>query len=271
MSIFADFTSRWFDLPRLLEETFVEEIEFHRECVSTNDLALEGHPSRKLPAVFLTDAQTGGRGRGRNQWWAREGALTFSLRLRPSDYGIEHERWPLVSLTTAVAVADTLDDIVSSPEIFAEHQAGLKWPNDVFLNGRKICGILVEPPAGSQTEVVIGVGLNVSNSLADAPEEIRSIATSILDETQHEFSPCDVLRRFLVRLETLLRQLGTFQLPLKDRWRQQCVLTGRTISLESGSRRIQGMCHGIGDQGAILVESDGVVRPWFGGVVRLLD
>lgn len=265
MSIFADFTSRWFDLNRLLEETFVQEIEFHRECVSTNDLALSREVNRKSPALVVTDAQTGGRGRGSNQWWAREGALTFSLRISPSDFGIEHERWPLVSLTTAIAVADTLGQIVP------EHEIGLKWPNDVFLNRRKVSGILVEPPRGSLTEVVIGVGINVANSMADAPEDIRSLATSLLDETQNEVGPCEVLRRFLVRLELLLLQVGSFQLPLQDRWRQQCILTGRMISLEAGSRRVTGVCHGIGNEGAILVETDGEVRPWFGGVVRPLD
>lgn len=265
MTISADYTSRWFDLERLLEETFVAEIEFRRECVSTNDLALTPDADWKLPALVLTDSQTGGRGRGSNQWWARDGALTFSLRIRPADFAIHYESWPLVSLTTAIAVADTLVTFAPGGNV------GLKWPNDVFLNARKICGILVEPPTGSTTELVIGVGINVANSLTDAPQEVRDIATSILDETDNEFSPCEVLLSFLQRYEILLYNLGESSLNLKERWQKQCTLTGRRLSLESGDNLISGLCLGISDNGAIMVETDGVVRPWFGGIVKTTD
>tara|TARA_R110002072_G_scaffold302999_3_gene491125 strand:+ start:61918 stop:62715 length:798 start_codon:yes stop_codon:yes gene_type:complete len=264
MSISADYTSRWFDLERLLDESFVREIEFRRECGSTNDLALLPNPERKSPSLFLTDSQTGGRGRGRNQWWARDGALTFSLRLEPAEFLVTHERWPLVSLTTALAVADILASFAPGQKV------GLKWPNDVFLNGRKICGILVEPPLGSTSELVIGVGINVANSLSDAPDDVRTIATSIFDETDTDFSPSDVLLSFLQRFEALIRDLGNSTLNLKDRWQQQCTLTGQQVSLESGDRRIVGLCHGIAENGAINVETDGAVRSWFGGIVRII-
>lgn len=264
MTISADYTSRWFDLERLLDESFIREIDFRRECASTNDLALLPSPDRQLPTLVLTDSQTGGRGRGSNQWWARDGALTFSLRLEPSEFSIAHENWPLVSLTTAIAVADTLAEFAPGQKV------GLKWPNDVFLNGRKICGILVEPPRGSTSELVIGVGINVANSLSEAPDEVRAIATSIYDETDTDYSPSDVLLNFLQRLEVLLRELGSASLNLKERWQQQCTLSGQRISLESGTHEIIGLCHGISENGAINVETDGVIRPWFGGIVRQL-
>lgn len=212
--------------------------------------------------LFLTDSQTGGRGRGSNQWWARDGALTFSFRLEPSHFSVTHERWPLLSLTTAIAVADTL------AKFAPEQRVGLKWPNDVFLNGRKICGILVEPPKGSTSELVIGAGINVANSLSEAPEDVRKIATSIFDETDIDFSPSDVLLSFLQRFESLIHELGSRSFNLKERWQQQCILTGCQISLESGDHQIAGLCRGISDAGAINVETDGVVRPWYGGIVR---
>ncbi|MDA0284770.1 MAG: biotin--[acetyl-CoA-carboxylase] ligase [Planctomycetota bacterium] len=265
MTIFADFTSRWFDLERLLDETFVREIEFRRECVSTNDLALSASAEWKSPALLLTDSQTGGRGRGSNQWWARDGALTFSLRIKPAKFAVQREHWPLVSLTTAIAVADTLKHFAPDGTV------GLKWPNDVLLQNRKVCGILVEPPKGSDAELVIGVGINVANSLNDAPDDVRKIATSILDETDNEHSPCDVLLKFLQRFESLLRDLGSGNLALTHRWQSQCILTGRRISLESGDHRVSGVCCGVHDNGAIQVETEGVMRPWFGGIVRLID
>jgi BirA family biotin operon repressor/biotin-[acetyl-CoA-carboxylase] ligase len=170
-----------------------------------------------------------------------------------------------VSLTTAIAVADTLANFAP------EHKVGLKWPNDVFLNGRKICGILVEPPKGSTSELVIGVGINVANSLGEAPKEVRAIATSIYDETDTDYSPSDVLLSFLQRFEVLIRELGSSSLNLKDRWQRQCTLTGQRISIESGDHQIVGLCHGISENGAINVETDGVTRPWFGGIVRRIE
>jgi BirA family biotin operon repressor/biotin-[acetyl-CoA-carboxylase] ligase len=183
----------------------------------------------------------------------------------PSEFSVAHEKWPLVSLTTAIAVADTLANFAPDQKV------GLKWPNDVILNGRKICGILVEPPKGSTTELVIGVGINVANSLNDAPDDVRNIATSILDETDTEFSPSDVLLKFLQRFEALIRELGSESFNLKERWQQQCNLTGHQISLESGDHLIVGLCRGISDAGAINVETDGVVRPWYGGIVRRIE
>ncbi len=265
MTISADFTSRWFDLERLRDESFVSRIEFRRECVSTNDFALSLPADNQSPTLVLTDSQTGGRGRGSNQWWARDGSLTFSLRLMPATFSVSHEKWPLASLTTAIAVADTLAEFAPDQTI------GLKWPNDVFLNGRKICGILVEPPKGSTSELVVGVGLNVANSLSDAPPEVRTLATSIFDETDNDFSPSDVLLKFLQRFETLIRDLGNDSLNLNERWQQQCTLTGHQISLESGDHHIIGLCRGISDAGAINVETNGIVRPWYGGIVRRIE
>lgn len=265
MTISADYTSRWFELERLLDESFIREIEFRRECASTNDLALLLAPDRLSPTLVLTDSQTSGRGRGSNQWWARDGALTFSLRLEPTEFSVTHAQWPLVSLTTAIAVADTLANFAP------EQNVGLKWPNDVFLNGRKVCGILVEPPPGSTSELVIGVGINVANSLSEAPDDIRTTATSIFDETNTDFSPSDVLLSFLQHFETLIQNLGNSTLNLRARWQQQCTLTGQQISLEAGDRKVTGLCHGISKSGAINVETDGVIHPWFGGVVRRLN
>jgi hypothetical protein len=82
MTISADYTSRWFDLERLLDESFVREIEFRRECVSTNDLALLPAPDRKSPTLFLTDSQTGGRGRGSNKWCAGAHVFTPTCAVR---------------------------------------------------------------------------------------------------------------------------------------------------------------------------------------------
>lgn len=259
----ADFPSQWFDFEALLAETFCRSIHFRRECGSTNSVALElAATADRLPLLVVTDCQTGGRGRGRNTWWAREGALTCSLLLVPETVGISNETWPLVSLATAIAVANTLSG-------FADESAvGLKWPNDVHLAGKKICGILVEPVQSRAGGLVIGVGVNVLNSLEAAPPDVRIRATSIVDETGDEFSPGEFLVPLLGELSAQLRKLASGQLDLPSRWAKQCVLTGRRISLESGNHLIEGRCVGVDQTGAILIETAGETKPWFGGVVR---
>ncbi len=262
----ADFPSQWFDLESLLEKTLCESILFRRECGSTNNVALElAKTAGALPLLVVTDCQTGGRGRGRNTWWAREGALTFSLLLAPETVGIASESWPLVSLGTAIAVADTLAKFADESDV------GLKWPNDVHLAGKKICGILVEPARGAEDRLVIGVGVNVLNSLQAAPEDVRVLATSIVDETGDEFSPGEFLIPLLGALSGQLKKIADGQLDLPSRWAKQCVLTGRKISLESGDHLIEGRCFGVDSTGAILIETGGATRPWFGGVARTTD
>jgi len=261
----ADAESRWFDWDRILARTFVRQIDFHSECVSTSDLALSRDADDLVsPLLVATDRQTAGRGRGSNRWQTTDGALTFSLRLDPAGFRIEREHWPLVSLATAIAVADTLAAIAIG------HCVGLKWPNDVHLDGLKICGILVETPADRSGHMVIGIGINVANPIEDESHPLLGQATSLLDRTGRAESPGDVLIALLRNLEQGLISLGQTPATIRQRWQRQCVLTGRHVSLQSGDRQVSGMCRGISDTGAILLETDSEVRPWYGGVVRLV-
>jgi BirA family transcriptional regulator, biotin operon repressor / biotin---[acetyl-CoA-carboxylase] ligase len=260
-----DYPSAWFDLRDLADVPFLRSIEFRRDCESTNNLAVEEASDGGLPKLFVTDCQTAGRGRGANQWWAREGALTFSVLTNPSRWSINKLDWPRVSLATAIAVRDTLRELVPQCEI------GLKWPNDVHLNQRKVCGILVEPSRSMSEALVIGVGINVMNSLESAPIEIKGLATSLCDETDQDFSLTEVLASFLKHLDQRLIQLGEAALALPEVWAEHCVLTGNRIVLQSGDQEVTGQCQGIDSTGAILVETNGKTQRWFGGIVRFVD
>lgn len=257
---------RWFDLPALMEQTCLKQIEFRHETTSTNsDALMLGLTVERTPLLVLTESQLGGRGRGSNRWWASDGALTFSLLLEPAQFGISAERLPLMSLATAMSVGDLLSELAIG------HAVGLKWPNDVQLNRRKICGILAETLKGRSDRLVIGVGLNVANSLKEAPPEIQSLATSLLDETGIQFPLTDVLIRFLQLLERRLKSLGAGEDDLFQRWPRHCVLTGRVVKLEAGEQLIQGICRGLGPHGGLLIERGAELKEWFGGVVRVVS
>lgn len=154
------------DVQRILSATSVRTVEYHDELTSTNDLALQLVSGQPLPLLVVAERQTGGRGRGGNKWWAAEGALTYSLVVDAAALRLEQRSWPRVSLTVALAISDTLDELLPNRAV------QLKWPNDVYLQGRKVCGILVETAPRFPGVLVLGIGVNVNNSLAAAPAEL---------------------------------------------------------------------------------------------------
>lgn len=251
------------DLDRLKSETFVEHVEWHAELASTNDRALDTDWSANAngPTLVLTDCQTAGRGRGANQWWSQPGALTFSLVLNTAETNLPMVRWPHVSLTTGLAVCHTIEALLPEADV------GLKWPNDVFLQSKKVCGILVEVPPGRSGKLVIGVGLNVNNSFAEAPQEMREIATSLRDVAADVFSLTDVLVDVLQRIEQEIQSIGSDSASLMQRFQQRCVLTGRTVELTAGDRSTVGVCHGIDADGAIVLWTGEQTERFYGGVI----
>lgn len=260
-----------FDLDRIGRETFVSHIDFHEEIGSTNSRALAlASETKTYPTLVLAERQTAGRGRGNNQWWAGDGGLTLSLLLKCTDYAIPANRSPLISLTAGLAVAEALSSFMPGSDV------RLKWPNDVFLNSRKMCGILLETASNQSGVIVVGIGVNVNNSLAQAPPELRSIATSLTDVTGHKFDLTTVLIYVLQWLAKYLTLVSSDVSELADMWRNRCFLQGRTVQIQmgqlgAGSDRFTGVCQGIDDDGALLLQTEnGLVRCISGVVSRIL-
>jgi BirA family biotin operon repressor/biotin-[acetyl-CoA-carboxylase] ligase len=261
------------DANRLGASPQLAGFEWHHRLGSTNDLALEQalQPGLRTPRLIGAELQTGGRGRGRNQWWSNVGALTFSLILDPdadlrrqSAGPLAEQAWPRLSLCAAVALCDVLEERVPCGK------PGLKWPNDVQVSGRKVAGILLETcpaPPGTARRLVIGVGINVNNSFVDAPEELRAVGASLSDLAGGLFDRTELLlawvKGFLERAAALARGDPL----LAQRWRSLCTLTGRQITLLAGDREVHGLCAGIDDHGALVVETPHRQERLFGGVV----
>src|SRR5262245_8306494 len=132
-----------FDADELRRTTFVRHVEIHNTLGSTNDRAAElarELSDDALPTLVVARHQTAGRGRGKSVWWSAEGALTFSLLLDTSRWGILQREWPQLSLPIANAVGTALQAEVPNARV------SVKPPNDVLVNGRKVCGILIESP-----------------------------------------------------------------------------------------------------------------------------
>ncbi len=252
-----------FDIDRMVRDTFVAEVVYHETVDSTNNVALQrcrGGEFRS-PSLVLASRQTSGRGRGNNVWWSSGGSLTFSLVIDAGEFGLPQELWPKASLTTGLSICLAIESLLGDGNV------ALKWPNDVHLQGRKVCGVLIEPGPRPSGKLVIGIGVNVNNSLADAPSDVKSRATSLVDVTGRQYDRTDVLIGVLQQLERQLTRLADHDPELPADWQKRCALRGRTVEVDMGKRRTTGTCQGIDPDGALLLSTnDGPVRI-FGGTV----
>jgi len=252
-------------LDRIARESFVAEIDFQPELGSTSDHALARlqDESLRLPLLILAERQTGGRGRGANRWWSADGALTFSLVLDPDQLGVTPGQLPQASLLTALAVAEAVG------ELWPQAPLALKWPNDVYLGGRKLCGILIEMPRPRR--LVVGIGINVNNSLAAAPAEIASTAATLRDACGAETDRAGLLLRILRQYERHLRLLAEGDYGWWLHWHELCLLRGQRVELQAGTQRLVGLCQGVNPQGALLLRTpQGDQEIFAGTIVRVM-
>jgi BirA family biotin operon repressor/biotin-[acetyl-CoA-carboxylase] ligase len=252
-----------FDLDRIQASGLVREVEFHEEIGSTNDRAAEllcGGPLG-CPFLVLAAQQTGGRGRGSNRWWSAPGALTFSLVLDAENVGLPTERWPQIALAAGAAVGAAIEQAIPAATV------RLKWPNDVYLAGKKTGGILVEMPANARGQLIVGIGVNVNNSLTGAPIELRQIATSMIDEEQQTFDATDVLLAILAHFSEWRTSLAADERAVFARWRTRCLLTGKRVCLSAGSQQVVGLCRGIDDAGRLVLSTASGTDSYLSGTI----
>jgi BirA family biotin operon repressor/biotin-[acetyl-CoA-carboxylase] ligase len=252
-----------FELDRVLRDTFVRHVDFQQTLESTNDrgLKLASDAKTRCPLLVIAEQQTVGRGRGGNRWWSAAGALTFSLVVDAQRFRLTPLRRPKISLTAGLAVCESFEELLPGVHV------GLKWPNDVLLDGRKVCGSLIEAPATEPDRLVIGIGINVNNSLASAPEPVRQVATSLRDVANRTFNRTEVLVAVLSQLEQGLERLHRSPDELVKRWQQYCLLRGRTVSLAVNERHVVGNCQGIDGDGALVLKTGNGTKRYFSGVV----
>ena len=188
------------------------------ETGSTNDdlkaAALSGAPDL---TVRIADRQVAGRGR-QNRFFFSENGLYMSVLL-----SVKNEVFPFVTAAAAVAVAKAIKD-------FTDRQIGVKWVNDVYLDGKKVCGILCESVvANERRRVVVGIGVNLNTPEEAFPKEIRGIATSLNADR------FDLAKDILTRLCRLLDQSAQ---TICDEYRALCFLVGRSVLIqkENGCR-----------------------------------
>ena len=229
-------------------------------------LATAASPTDRSTLLVLADHQTAGRGRGTNQWWSAPGALTFSVLLRTRR--LRTPQTPLAArpLTTGLAVCRAIESLDQhSPA------AQIKWPNDIYLAGRKLGGILVEAATGEQGSIIIGIGLNINNS-ADPPRP-SSARKSPPSATRRR--PRDSAhrraRRVLRELADGLEELMSGDANWSEAFAARSLLTGRKVEIDSAGGPIEGICEGIDRDGALIVATPAGRERIVSGTVTRFD
>jgi BirA family transcriptional regulator, biotin operon repressor / biotin---[acetyl-CoA-carboxylase] ligase len=259
-------SSNFLNSEQLRATTFIRHVELHDTLGSTNDRAAElaRDPAIELPSLIAARIQSAGKGRGSNKWWSAEGALTLSVLLDSTAVGISTQHWPQLSLATAVAICDAISG--EAPEA----SPAIKWPNDIYVDGAKVCGILIESPGGAapaKNRLIIGIGINVNNSWRTAPHDVGTNGTALCDVTGTRHDLQNVLVGTLQAMQARYKQLADGDSQLPQAWQQGCWLTGQTIDVQSNDRLMTGACIGIDTDGILLVENvDGVHRICSGSV-----
>ena len=237
--------------PRLTTQFIGSEIYYYTEIGSTNDeakkRAVSGCPEGTL---VITETQLGGRGRLARGWFSPVGkGIWFSVVLRPP---FPPQEAPKCTLMAAVALNRAIREVTGIP-------CGIKWPNDILCNGKKIVGILTEMSAEMDAinHIVIGIGINVNIEANEIPPELKEIATSVLMETGVAVSRIDLFIKVLERLEELYLLVKTdgFAAVLSA-WRQESITLGRMVNVIAPDKSFAGKAVDIDGDGALLVQTD---------------
>ncbi len=223
-----------------------------QRVTSTMDVAwqlVEAEAPHGMTVVALV--QTAGRGRFARRWVSGEGDnLLTSVLLRPPV-----DAAPLLSIAGALAASDAVRALTGLACTF-------KWPNDVLLNGRKVCGVLTEVRADTDGNViaVLGVGLNV-NLRPDEYTEIAEGAASLASEMGIEFAVADAEQAFLAGLRERYSQCLDGPQALIGDWSARLATIGKEVTVRRRDGAVQGMAEGVDSEGRLLVRlASGDVR-----------
>ena len=224
------------------------ELEIHEQLDSTNNrakaLASAGAPHG---AAVIADSQTGGRGRlGRSFFSPEHSGVYLTVILRPD---CAPERANLLTSLAAVAAARAVEKV-------ADADVKIKWVNDLYLNDKKICGILTEAgfgmEAGRLEYAVTGIGINVNRM--EFPPDLRETATSIGNETGVSPDRNRLIAEILNELDALYGDLETGAFLEESRRRSN--VTGRTVTVIEGGRQYPARAVEIDDQGRLVIETE---------------
>ncbi|RLE65622.1 MAG: biotin--[acetyl-CoA-carboxylase] ligase [Thermoprotei archaeon] len=216
---------------------------FYKEVGSTMDIARAMHGHEGL--VVLAERQRNGRGRRGREWVSPGGGLWFSVVLRPYN---PPQYTSLIPLFSALATAEAIENIT-------DLTPSLKWPNDIQINGRKVCGVLTEAiyELGEISSVIIGIGVNNNIPHEVFPENIRNEATSLMEETGYPIPPLVLLSSILERLEEYYKLfIRKNYEKILSIWKKKTLMLGSDAVIGINGESIIGKVIDVDNQGRLV-------------------
>lgn len=241
------------------------DIQVFERTTSTNDVAEKlARDGVKEGVVVFAESQTKGRGRLGRVWESpsRKG-LWLSVLLRPQLRVQEATQLTVVSATALRRAIKTVTGLV----------ADIKWPNDLLLGGKKAVGILTEMSAEVDRvrHIIIGIGVDVNQVVADFPPELRKLATSLRAESGEEISRAELATEILRELDRDYARIGAGKFSeVADEWEAACVTIGKNVTVHAGGGKFRGRAESLDDDGALIVRTEhGHLERVIGGDVIL--
>lgn len=231
-----------------------EILEVHSQVGSTNDEAKKLINEKSVnKGILLAEEQTKGRGRlGRQFYSPSQTGLYMSLIYK------NNQQADAASITTAAAVA-----VCKAIETLTHNQPAIKWVNDIFLDGHKICGILTEGVINFETgtidSIIVGIGINVKESNT-VPKEFRSIIGSLYsNEETASITRNQLAAEIINQLDYIYQNLDSID--YLEEYRKRCFVLGQPVSFTDKQQDMHGIARSIDDEGGLVVElADGEMK-----------
>lgn len=241
-----------YEIKRGLKTDYIgQNIHYFSEIDSTNNVAKKlAEEGAEEGTIIIAETQTRGRGRRGKQWISPSGGVWMSIILRPR---IPPSEAPQLTLMTGVAAAETIKNKFGL-------DVGIKWPNDILIGSRKVCGILTEANAKFSTldYVVVGIGIDANVNTENFPSDVQKSATSLKKELNKDIGGPELVQEFLKIFEDTYNEFKEGGFPeILGEWRRMSKTIGSYVEVRKQLGKIvRGEAVGITNEGALILELD---------------
>lgn len=233
-----------------LKTSFIgQEVYFYNQVDSSQKIARQlAEQGKPEGTAVIAEKQTQGQGRIKRSWYSLPKGLALSLILRPTVFP---EKATHFSLLAGVAAVKCLREVCPV-------KTELKWPNDIFVKGKKVGGILVELSAEADriNYLILGLGLNVNSGKEDLPEDILQTATSLKAETGFELPRLELVQKFFYHLEnSYLQYLSQGFFPILEAWKKMNNTLGQQVMVNQHNKKIIGQAEDLTETGGLRLKT----------------
>jgi len=244
----------------LKTEIIGHDIHYFKEVDSTNNVAKYlAEDGAEEGTIVVAEIQNRGKGRRGKTWISPPGGIWMSIILRPD---IPPFSTPQLTLVTGVAVAKTLKKELKL-------DVGIKWPNDILIGDKKVCGILTEVNASVNkvNYVVVGIGIDMNIDVPLFPPDLQTGATSLKNELDTEINGPILVQKFLLEFESLYNKFTEGKFPeILSEWRILSNTIGKRVEVRTRGKTVRGEAVGINKDGVLILElEDGSLTKMISG------